>query len=248
MQNDRTAVDGPPDLSKFLILNFALIDLCPSVLAEAQAMEDMRRRDPVKRVIWISGLLLALLLVWASALQLRAILAKSDLNRVEGKMASIATGYKQVMENQKRIAETDAKLFALQVLATNRFLHGNLLDALQRTTIDEVQLVHLKVDQTYFLVEEIKGRTNGSKVLPGTPATLTEKITLSLDGTDSSASPGDQVPKFKDALAANAYFCGQVSTTNQISLKNLSAPQISPDTGRAMVFFTLEFRYPEKTR
>lgn len=219
-----------------------------NLLAEAQALEDLRRRDPVKRVIWIAGLLLALMLVWASGLQLRAFIAKSDLNRVEAAMASKDAGYKQVMENQKRIAETNAKLIALQTLSSNRFLNGNLLDALQRTTVDEVQLAHLKVDQTYFLVEEIKGRTNGSKVLPGTPATITEKINLSLDGTDSSASPGDQVPKFKDALAANAYFCGQVSTTNQISLKNLSAPQISPDTGRAMVLFTLEFRYPEQTR
>lgn len=219
-----------------------------NLLAEAQALEDLRRRDPVKRVFWIAGLLLALILVWASTLQLRALLAKHDLNRVEAAMASKTGGYKQVIDNQNRMSEANAKLLALQALSTNRFLNGNLLDALQHTTVDEVQLVHLKVDQAYSLAEEIKARTNGSKVLPGTPATITEKITLSLDGTDSSASPGDQVPKFKDALAANAYFCGQVSTTNQISLKNLSAPQISPDTGRAMVLFTLEFRYPEKTR
>lgn len=219
-----------------------------NLLAEAQALEDLRRRDPVKRTIWIAGLLAVLILVWASGLQLRALIAKSELNRVESAMASKATGYKQVIENQKRIADANAKLLALQALSTNRFLHGNLLDALQHTTVDEVQLVHLKVDQTYFLVEETKGRTNGSKVLPGTPATITEKITLSLDGTDTSASPGDQVPKFKDALAANAYFCGQLSASNQVSLKNLSAPQIAPDTGRAMVLFTLEFRYPEKTR
>ena len=219
-----------------------------NLLAEAQALEDQRRRDPVKRVIWIAGLLLVLLLVWASTLQLRAFIAKSEFNRVEAAMASKANAYKQVIENQKRIADANAKLLALQALSTNRFLHGNLLDALQRTTVDEVQLVHLKVDQTYSLVEEIKGRTNGSKVLPGTPATITEKITLSLDGIDTSASPGDQVPKFKDALAANAYFCGQLSASNQVSLKNLSAPQIAPETGRAMVLFTLEFRYPEKTR
>ena len=219
-----------------------------NLLAEAQALEDQRRREPVKGVIWIAGLLLVLLLVWASTLQLRAFIAKSELNRVEAAMASKANAYKQVIENQKRIADANAKLLALQALSTNRFLHGNLLDALQRTTVDEVQLVHLKVDQTYFLVEEIKGRTNGSKVLPGTPASITEKITLSLDGIDTSASPGDQVPKFKDALAANAYFCGQLSASNQVSLKNLSAPQIAPETGRAMVLFTLEFRYPEKTR
>jgi len=219
-----------------------------NLLAEAQALEEMRQRDPIKRVGWIAGLLVGAMLVWAGSLQLRAMISKKDLNRVQDMMNAKATAYKQVMENRKRIAEANAKLTALHALSTNRFLNGNLLHALQQSTVDEAQLAHLKVEQTYLLTEEIKGRTNGSKVLPGTPATATEKITLTLDGTDTSASPGDQVTKYKEALAANAYFCGQLSAANRINLKNLSAPQISPDTGRAMVLFTLEWRYPEKTR
>ena len=219
-----------------------------NLLAEAQALEDLRRRDPMKRVLWIAGLLLVLMVVWASSLQLQALLAKSDLHRVEGAMAAKATAYKQVIENTKRIAETNAKLTALTAFSSNRFLYGTLLNALQQTTVDDIQLAHLKVEQNYNLVEETKGRTNGSKVLPGTPATVTEKITLALDGTDTSASPGDQVPKFKEALAANPYIRDQLSAVNQVNLKNLTPPTISPDTGRAMVCFTLEWRYPEQTR
>ena len=219
-----------------------------NLLAEAQALEDGRRRDPIKRVLWLAALLVVLLLVWASSLQLRVIIANKDLNQVQAVINSKATEYKQVLENRKRIAETNDKLTALHALSTNRFLNGTLLHALQQTTVDDIQLVHLKVDQTYFLTEEIKGHTNGNKVLPGTPATVTEKITLSLDGTDTSASPGDQVTKFKETLAANAYFRGQLSAANQVNLKHLSAPQISPDTGRAIVLFILECRYPEKTQ
>jgi hypothetical protein len=146
-----------------------------NLLAEAQAVEDMRRRDPVKRVIWISGLLLALILVWASSLLLRAMIAKNGLNRVEAVMLSKAAGYKQVTENQKLMADAQAKLLALQALSTNRLLNGNLLDALQHATVEQIQLVHLKVDQTYAMVEAVKARTNGSKVVPGTPGTVTEK-------------------------------------------------------------------------
>lgn len=219
-----------------------------NLLAEAQALEEVRRRDPIKRVLWIAALLVVLMLVWASFLQLRAVIANKDLNRVQAIMNSKATAYQQVVENRQRMADTNAKLTALYALSTNRFLNGTLLHALQQTTVDDVQLVHLKVDQTYILAEAIKARTNGSKVLPGTPATVTEKITLSLDGSDTSASPGDQVTKFKEALAANAYFRDQLSAASQVNLKNLSAPQISPDTGRAIVLFTLECRYPEKTR
>jgi hypothetical protein len=219
-----------------------------NLLAENQAIEDLRRRDPVKRVIWVAGGLIALLLVWASLLQVRAIIANKELGQLQTAMNSKTSVYKQVMENQQKMGDANAKLAALHSLATNRFLYGSLLHTLQQTTVDEVQLAHLKVDQSYVLVEAIKGRTNGSKVLPGTPATTTEKITLSLDASDTSASPGDQVTKFKEALAANPHFHTHLSAANQVNLKNLSAPQISPDSGRAMVLFTLEWRYPDITR
>jgi len=219
-----------------------------NLLAEAQAIEDVRRRDPVKRVTFIGGLLVILMLVWASSLQLRAIIANKYLNRVQAAMNAKATDYKHVMENRKRIEEATVKLSALQALSTNRFHNGTLLNTLQKTTVDEVQLLHLKVEQNYLLAEEVKARTNGSKVLPASPATVTEKIALMLEGSDTSASPGDQVPKYKDALATNPYFRAPEGAVSQVNLKNLAAPQISPETGRALVLFTLEWRAPEKIR
>ena len=219
-----------------------------NLLAEAQAIEEVRRRDPIKRVVWIAGLLVGAMLVWASSLQVRAMIANKDINQVQAIMGSKAAAYKQVTENRQRMEEANAKLSALNALATNRFLNGTLLHALQQTTVDEVQLAHLKVEQQYLLAEGTKPRTNGSKVTPGTPASVTEKITLSINGSDTSASPGDQVTKFKEALAANAYFRDQLSSSNQVGLKNLSAPQVSPESGRAMVLFVLECRYPEKLR
>jgi len=219
-----------------------------NLLAEAQAIEDVRRRDPIKRVVWMAGLLVGAMLVWASSLQVRAMIANKDISQVQAIMGAKAAAYKAVTENRQRVAEANAKLAALNALATNRFLNGTLLHALQQTTVEDVQLAHLKVEQQYLLVEGTKPRTNGSKVTPGTPAVVTEKITLSFDGRDTSASPGDQVTKFKEALAANTYFRDQLTATNQVNLKNLSAPQVSPESGRAMVNFVLECRYPEKKR
>lgn len=219
-----------------------------NLLAETQAIADLRRRDPIKRVLWVAAVLIIMMLVWASSLQLRAMVANKDIGRVQAAMSSKATVYKQVMENRQRMIDANAKLAVLHTLAINRFLYGSLLHTLQQTTVDEVQLAHLKVDQSYVLVEGVKARTNGSKVLPGNPATVTEKITLTLDASDTSASPGDQVTKFKEALEANAYFHTQLSAANRVNLKNLSPPQISPDSGRAIVLFTLEWRYPDTTR
>ena len=101
----------------------------------------------------------------------------------------------------------------------------------------------------YVAFEGTKTRTNDDNVLiPGKPPTATEKILLTLEGADSSANPGDQLNKYKDALAANAYFKQVLVKTNGINLKNLAPPQISPLTGKRSVIFTLECRYPEKTR
>ena len=140
------------------------------------------------------------------------------------------------------------KLAALQTLSANRFLNGTLLNALQQTTVENVQFVHLRLNQTYQLAEETKPKTNGSNVIPASPAKVTEKLVLTLDGADSSPNPGEQVAKMKDAISTYSYFQENLDNTNPVLWKNSSSPQISPDTGKAIVTFTLECRYSEKSR
>src|SRR5437867_6175032 len=137
-----------------------------NLLAEAQATEDMRRRDPAKRVIWAAGLLIASMLVWSSSLFLKDMLANKDLTSLQIQMNTRTNQYQRVLDSQKKAAEFKVKLGALHKLATDRFLNGTLLNALQQTTGEDVQLVHFKVEQIYVPVEETKPRTNASKTLP----------------------------------------------------------------------------------
>jgi len=208
----------------------------------------LRRRDPVKRAIWLAALLIALMLVWASSLQLKAIVANKDLDAVVAQMNVCTNDYKVVVDMQKKVADMSQKLAALHELSTNRFLNGNLLNALQQTTVEDVQLVHLKLDQTYLYTEGSKPKTNGNKVIPATPPTVTERTVLTLDGNDSSLTPGDQVTRIKDAIDNYPYFRENLDRANGVAWKNSSSPQLSPETGRAIVTFTLECRYPEKIR
>jgi hypothetical protein len=220
-----------------------------NLLAEAQAAEDMRRRDPVKRALWIGALLTALMLVWVSSLQLRAIIANQQYSGVESRMNARTNEYKKVVEAQQKIADINYRLVSLHNLTTNRFLNATLLNALQHAVVDDIQLSQVKVDQTYALVEGTKARTNGTRITPPKPPTITEKITVTLEGSDSSApNPGEQVARYKEALTKNSYFESLLRSSNQVSLKSLSAPQISPETGRAIVLFSLECRLPEQTR
>jgi hypothetical protein len=205
-----------------------------NLLAEAQAAAEIRRRDPVKRVLWLAALFIALMLVWSSFLQLRATLAGSDLTRLEAQMGARTNEFQQILDNQRKTGEINARLRVLRQLACNRFLNGNLLNALQQITVDDAQLIRLRVEQLYTVFE-------GSK-------TRTERIVVNLEGMDSCPNPGDQVNRFKAVLATNAYFRAVLLKTNAISLKSLSPPQVAPVTGKPCVMFTLECRYLEKTR
>ncbi len=219
-----------------------------NLLAEAQAIEEQRRKDPVKRAIWAAVLLIALVCAWASSLQLKAIVSNNVLDDIATKMGACTNEYREVIEMQKKNNDMTQKLVALQTLSTNRFLNGTLLNALQQTTVENVQFVHLRLNQTYELAEETKPRTNSGKVIPGTPAKVTEKLVLTLDGADSSPNPGEQVARMKDIISTYTYFQENLDNTNPVLWKNSSSPQISPDTGKAVVSFTLECRYSEKTR
>jgi hypothetical protein len=220
-----------------------------NLLAEAQAAELLRRRDPVKRVMWAAALLISCMLVWSSWLQLKATLAKSEVGKVEAQMKSSTNDFRQVLDDQRKTVEVNQKLSALKQLATNRFLNGTLLNALQQATVDDVELVHLRLSQDYFAIEEVKPRTNSdNRIILGKPGSVTEKIVLLLDGNDSSPNAPDQLNKFKEVLAGNPYFSESLAKTNAINLKALSGWNVSPVTGKNCRFFTLECRFPDKTR
>ena len=218
-----------------------------NLLAEARAAEDLRRRDPVKRTIWIGALLILAVLVWSSSLWLKTMMAKGELSGLEAGLHSRTNDFAQVLEKQRKLKEARMKMGALQQLATNRFLNGTLLNALQKVSTDNVQLTHISAEQVYLLTEGTKVTTNGNRAVAGKPATVTEKITLKLEAKDASPNPGDSVTKFKEALAGSPYFQESVGKTNGVRMIDLGIPTPDP-SGRPYLLFTLECRYPEKKR
>src|SRR6266852_2991926 len=218
-----------------------------NLLAESQALEEMRRRDPVKRAIWIGSILGALVLAWSCYLQTKAMVARGEVTRLETQAKAHETAYKQIREHEKKLEEANYKLISLQRLATNRFLNGTVLDALQHTTVDDVQLVHLKTVNDYDPIAEIKAKTNATTghITPAKPPVVTEKITVTLDGKDNSG--GEQVIKFKEAIGDCSYFQSVLGKTNEVRLTNIQPPQTGTD-GKNFRLFTLECRYPERTR
>src|SRR5580765_342387 len=93
-----------------------------NLLAEDQAAEQMRRRDPIKRVVWGAGLLITLVLAWSAWLQIRVGYASHEASEYEVRWTKLEKDFKRVTSNLQQTAEIERKLSALNRLATNRFL------------------------------------------------------------------------------------------------------------------------------
>jgi len=221
-----------------------------NLLAEAQAAEEERRKDPVKRGTFVAACLVTLVTLWAMTLQFQVFTAKLELNRLDARWKAIEQKYKTAVEAQRSSIETEQKLAALERMTTNRFLWGNALNAFQQTlsAMDDVQIVRLKADQLYSVTEGTPNRTNETSVIPGKPPTATEKISLLLDAMDTSQQPGRRVNQFKESITTVPFFKEGLTKTNGVMLMSRSAPQNSPNGKAAFVMFQLKCSFPDKTR
>ena len=227
-----------------------------NLLAEQQAADEMRRRDPVKRATWFGGFLVGLLALWSAYLQVKLMAATNEVNRYEAEYKKLESSFKKVSSNMEAAAEADRKWAALQALATNRFLWANPLNALQfvMVPVDDVQIVALKTAQTYAITEAVKPTTNTSGTLVrGKPGTSREGVTFTLDGKDTSKESKDPakrstdgVFKLQEAINNYPYF-----KTNQVKsqLITRSPDQIDPNNpAKRFSTFTLRCEFPEVTR
>jgi hypothetical protein len=219
-----------------------------NLLAEAQAAEEMRRRDPVKRTIWVAGFFISLVLLWCLWIQLQIIQANSELKRHQAHWTSIEKRHTEVTDNLKASALIDSKLNSLNRLSTNRFLWGSTLNALQQTVVDQVQAVSVRTEQVYSYLEAVGAKTNTAKVIAAKPATAVEKIGITIEARDWNPSE-QNYNKFKEAISKFSYFKTNMAKADALRLTSLSQPSFDPsDPVRPFVMFTLEMQYPEVRR
>ena len=219
-----------------------------NLLAEAQAAEELRRKDPVKRAACVAGFLVFLVGLWASTLQFKIMTAKGELNTLNTKWREIEKNYNAAVASQRASRETDEKLEALANMTTNRFLWGNMLNALKQTIngVEDVQVTHLRTEQTYHATEGTPARTNATQVVPGKPPGATERIRIIVEAEDGTA--GGRVNKFKETILGVPYFKNSLAKTNGVILAEHGPPRMSKSGNGTVVNFALQCSFPEKTR
>jgi hypothetical protein len=225
-----------------------------NLLAEDQALEEMKRKDPVKRAIWVGGFVISLVLLWGLSLFLKITIAKVDLARLEMRWNGMEAAVKGVQQNGKRQVEVEQTLSALSQFSNERFLYANAMNAFQQTCVDNVQLLRLRSIHSYTQVEGAKPPPPPPGAPPGLPrpaarpATAVERIMVSLDGRDMSSRAAEQVPRFREVIASYPFFKEHLQKTNSILLTSLSAPTTDATRKTTSVVFGLQLNFQEKER
>lgn len=218
-----------------------------NLLAEAQATEELRRKDPVKRAIWIASFCVCVVLLWMLKLQLDVHFSLSEYASIEKQYTKISSNYGAVTNNLIKTAQVERKLAALDRLTTNRFLWAPLLNALQKTMVDDIQVTRLSGEQIFTKEEpQTVGTGPSKKVLPGS---VVEKISLHIEARDMNPNEQGYI-KYKESLCNFDYFSKNLKRRDGFILDGtLSSPAADPsDPTKQFVTFALVSHFPEARR
>jgi hypothetical protein len=218
-----------------------------NLLAEAQAAEEMRRKDPVKRAIWIGAFVVFLVRLSSFTLQFKIMATRAEVSSLKMCWKTIEKQVQDINEHRNATRQLEQRISALDQFTTNRMLWASALNALQYTPVEGVELVRVRSEQTFLLNEGSRPRTNEHGiVVQGKPPTVTEKILLTIEAKDFSTGLSDLVPQYKQALASYPYFHAHLQKTNTVQLTSLSAPQT--EVGRTFRAFGMQLFFEEKER
>lgn len=131
-----------------------------NLLAEQQAAEDARRRDPVKRALWAGGAIVGATILWAVMLQFRLASAKAELTRYEAKLQAVEEDSKETRLGWATSGQIESRISNLQRYSTNRFFSATVLDALQQLKVDDIRVMQLLTSHSYSTNSDSSYKTN----------------------------------------------------------------------------------------
>src|SRR4051812_35241907 len=120
-----------------------------NLLAEQQAAEEAKRRDPIKRALVMGGALIVLSLAWTLMTYMQLKARRAEYINAEGAFKSADDKAKAVRVVQVEAGDLERRLVSLDRYSTNRILWASMLDALQRATTPQIRLKAITTGQRY---------------------------------------------------------------------------------------------------
>jgi Tfp pilus assembly PilM family ATPase len=214
-------------------------------LAERMEAIVQRRRDPVRRSILAAAAAVVLMGAWAGYTRYALDQTTRELQRLEAESKTVqvtaAAAGKATLEGKKTIATA----VAMQQHATNRFLVGAALNALQEISCEGIQVVHFSVYQNMQYVPAVKPSNKSTGRTAAKKGYLTEKVALSIQAKNF-ADP-KRSDTFMDQIATQSYFQDNLRPINPVTLKSRMPRQVDPlDPSKVYTLFSIECAYPER--
>jgi hypothetical protein len=127
-----------------------------NLLAEQQAAEELRRKDPIKRAVFAGVALMVLMIGWIAMTQMQVWAARYELSTNLTRLTKVEESSKQAKNRQVASLDAESRLKALDRYAANRFFWGTFLDALQHVAVDNIRLTEVRAEQRYNVSESLK--------------------------------------------------------------------------------------------
>src|SRR5687767_8177834 len=121
-----------------------------NLLAEAQAAEDARRRDPIKRAAVLGGALVILTFAWTLMTFMQVKARRAEFINADSAFKSVDEKAKGVRNIQAEAGDLERRLISLDRYSTNRILWATMLDSLQRATAPQIRLKSITSNQRYI--------------------------------------------------------------------------------------------------
>ena len=213
-----------------------------NLLAEEQAAEDLRRRDPLKRSIYAAVTVVSIFIIWSLAIWGQLSGLSGQIESLIKQKSDLEKPSKETEANKKKVAEAKLNQEMLKKLAAARPLWGPVMDALQRSLDKDVQLLRLRVDQSYQITPAVvPPRGSGVK---GKPASSKQVIVMTIEAQDASGKT-DNYNKVIQQLSVSLR--DSLGTNGTVLLKNMNPPREIED-GKKVSTYSLECVFTEVVR
>jgi hypothetical protein len=121
-----------------------------NLLAEQQAAEEARRKDPVKRAIWIGSVLVFATIVWAMMEHLELTQRRSELTNLEAQFKKADDSARRVRDTLAEAGDLEDRIRALEKYSTNRILWASTLDGFQKASMEQIRFKAIETNQRYL--------------------------------------------------------------------------------------------------
>ena len=231
-----------------------------NLLAEELETAEWRRQDPVRRGLWVSGLLVGLMLVWGGVLGYRLWQSGKRAVELEAKLKVMQETPGESIHSIQLINEMKGRIRALDRHGQERMLWTPILNALQFTTVEDIEFHKLAISLTLTKPPPMAAapatrspappatRTPGQPaVKPKPPPPVTEKVVLSVQGKNYGDIRDRRIDRLIEEIVRNPYFKERLRAELPVQLKDLEQRQVDPgDPNRSFELFTIECYFAER--